>query len=493
MLKPLQKVEQPVLSKVGTPQLLGVAWYLLLGLPAVIYVLLVPRWSLDLDEIYTLRDSSKPLLQIFGYEKPLYYLICHGLLKSGLPDLLAIRLPAAIAAGLLAPVTYGLVRRYISRQIAVCTAILVAANPWYFQLSQFGRFYSLVVLLSLAATLFLYGFLQEGRWRWLWAAIGSAGLATAAHTTAVVLFPAGAIAFFMAAVRRHPRQSLQVLRRFWLPVCLLGGAAICLLVFLVRDAFLGWYQAPHGRYGNYSLSHLVMGFLIFTGLQVWALGLLPLMKPLREWQTTECFFASLLFFAMTPLLVLSPIGGGVAPRYLLAATPSLFVLAGFGWYQINSQLAFWAQRVVLAAVILVMNVPMALSTLSDGNHCDYRSAVAFVENCDADNPIVFCTAHELYRYYANQNAELYELHTLADWSTPPSRSAGPIQNELLDQLKIAEQTGRELFLVSREDRRQFQDDVQRWIAQNFRLMRTIEAPRYDHRRNQVAIYTYRPQ
>jgi len=386
-----------------------------------------------------------------------------------------------------------MVRRYVSGQIAVCSSILVAANPWYFQLSQFGRFYSLVVLLSLAASLFLYGFLQEGRWRLLLAAVGSAGFATAAHTTAVVLFPAGAIAFSVAALGRHDPQRWKLLRRYWLPVCMLGGVATCILAFLVRDAFLGWYQAPHGRYGNYSLSHLVMGFVAFTGLQVWVLGLLPLMKPLRDWQTAECFFSVLLFLAIIPLLALSPIGGGVAPRYLLAATPALFVLAGFGWYQISSQLTLWAHRIALATVVLAMNVPMAFSTLSDGNHCDYRSAVAFVEEFDADDPIVFCTAHELYRYYASQNAELYELYTLADWSAPPKRSAGPIQKELLDQLAIADQTGRDLFLVAREDRRQFREDVQRWIAQNFQLMRTIETPRYDHRRNQVAIYAYRPQ
>lgn len=490
MLRPAQQLEIRLASRQSWTNTAYATWLVCLFIPAIVFVAFIPSWSLDLDEIYTLRDSSQSLRQVLGYEKPLYYLLCHVLLVGGLPDAIAIRLPAALAAGCLAPVSFVLVSRYLSSSVGFLASALVATNPWYFQTSQFGRFYSLTVLLSLVAIVLLYGYLNERRWWQLMAAIGCASLATASHTTAVVLFPAGTIAFALAALQRDGMQRVRELRKYLIPATLLGLVALLLIGAGVSNAFTGWINAQHGRYGNYSVAYLVLGFVLFTGLQVWSLALLPLMRSFRDWSTSECFFFVLLFGAVIPLIALSPFGGGVAPRYLLAATPALFILAGQGWQRIDSQLPTWTLRLCVAVIVFAVSVPMALSTLRDGNHCDYQSAVSYVEELETENPIVFCTAHELYRYYAADKADVHELHTLADWRDPPASSAGAVQENLLKQIFVAEATGRPLFLVSREDRRQFDDDVQRWISERFRVLKTIEKPRFDHRRNQMVVYAY---
>ena len=59
--------------------------------PLLFYVAQIGRWSLSGDEYYTLVDSSKPVAELLSYErKPLYYLICHFLLRLNLNTLVEV-------------------------------------------------------------------------------------------------------------------------------------------------------------------------------------------------------------------------------------------------------------------------------------------------------------------------------------------------------------------------------------------------------------------
>ena len=190
--------------------------------------------------------------------------------------------------------------------------------------------------------------------------------------------------------------------------------------------------------------------------------------------------------------MIAKVGGGVAPRYLLAATPALFVLAGMTWQSISERITQPQLKVALGVALLALNVPMLMSTLRDGNHCDYRSAVAFVEELNLVDPIVICSAHALYTHYATQQVDVSELNLVTDWSSPPSANGSPVQQNLLKRIEQATRLERPLVLVSREDRRAFTPAVQRWLAERFVVLTTIERPRFDHRRNQIVVYQYRP-
>ena len=465
---------------------------ILLWLPAVIYVASIGRWSLDLDEIYTLRDSQAAVSQILTYEKPIYYLICHYILQLNLSDEVAIRLPAALAAGAIPPVCYLMLRRLLGSSVAWFTAILVAANPWYFQLSQFGRFYSLLVLLSMVAIFCLYRGVIERRLLWLVAFCVAALLATATHTTAIILFPAGICAAIATARSIDPRQVTDVLWRNRKTIAITVALAIVVLLFQAAPSFRGWIQARHGQFGNYEPTQVLMGFVAFTGLQVWALALLPLLKPLRQYSREEIFFLAMLLCSTLPYVLVAKLGGGVAPRYLLSATPSLFVLAGLTWKAISERIDSTQLKVALGAALLALNVPMLLSTLREGNHCDYRSAVAFVEDLGLVNPLVACSAHKLYSHYATEQGDVSELSMVTDWTSPPSSEGSAAQQNLLKLIEQAKNDGRSLVLVSREDRRAFAPSVQRWFAEHFVVLTTIERLRFDHRRNQMVVYQYRP-
>ena len=154
---------------------------LLFAVPFLFYFSVSGRWSLDGDEFYTYIDSAQPISELLAYEiKPLYYLICHALLDAdlGLPLESLLRAPATLAASLIAPVFYWMLFPVAGRRAALLGAFLLIANPWIFEFSQYARFYSLMLLFSVVATLAIYRWVDDPRVRWLAIFFGAAGLAT---------------------------------------------------------------------------------------------------------------------------------------------------------------------------------------------------------------------------------------------------------------------------------------------------------------------------
>jgi hypothetical protein len=57
----------------------------------------------------------------------------------------------------------------------------------------------------------------------------------------------------------------------------------------------------------------------------------------------------------------------------------------------------------------------------------------------------------------------------------------------------AEAAGRPLLLVSYEDRHPLDRRARMWIGARFAVLATFEKPRWDHRRNRLVVYEYRPR
>ena len=457
------------------------------------YVSQIGRWSLDLDEIYTLRDSSESIGTILQYDKPIYYSLCHVALKTPLTPEVAIRLPGAIAAGLIAPAFYWLGRRATHPQEAAITSLLVATHPWIFQHSQFGRFYGTMLLCTSLAVLSLYRWLADRRYRWI-AAFGVASvLAILTHATAAAILPGavvGVLGFFWTENRS---ETIAFLRRHLRFGGFSAAVLIAIAVLVVRKPFVDWFSAQHGQYGNYTIAALILGFVAFCGLQLWALGMLPLLKTRAHWSGDDAFLAGM-FVAMTvPFLVLAQFGGGVAPRYLMASAPLLFLLAGRHWAMVHSQLPSQRYQIAFAAAVMAATVPTFASTLKDGNHCDYRAAAQYVDSLSLDDAIVVASAHQLLGHYLNGAYDLRELRMLDDLHRTPRDGASGTGGILHAVVQEAGLTQRPLILVSREDRRIRPPKVQKWFNERFATLARFEQPRFDHRRNEMVVYEYRPR
>jgi hypothetical protein len=59
-------------------------------------------------------------------------------------------------------------------------------------------------------------------------------------------------------------------------------------------------------------------------------------------------------------------------------------------------------------------------------------------------------------------------------------------------IRQARRERRPLIIVAREDRHPLSESEQHWLGERFAVLRTIERPRYDHRRNRLVVYEYRP-
>lgn len=455
--------------------------------PLAIYTGLIGQWSLSGDEYYTLVDSSKPVAELLSYErKPLYYLICHLLLSLDLPISVetVIRIPAAIAASLIAPTYYLLLSTKKTTKLALFAAMIALANPWLFQMSQFARFYSLAFLFASISVLSGFRWIMDrSKVRWIWCFLIAGGFAGLSHTPAAIVVPAGAIAMVLAWIRVDPANAIGFLRKH--TAGLLGGmVALAAIGFFVLKDVLGlWLSSDGGAFGDYSSTQILVALAIFGGISGWALALVPLLKMPTSWSYRDIYLVFALGFSSLPLLALVSLGGGVAARYLLFCLPGMFLLAAQHWSEIDSRLPNIGYRSALALALLSFNLPYLASVLTNADHFDYRAVARTISNMEMENPVIVASAHELLNYYLERHHAEIEMMTIEGGLPKERIQAG------IDQANAEQRT---LLLVSREDRTELSEADQDWLYGRFALVKTFHKPRYDHRRNRMAIYQYRP-
>ena len=454
--------------------------------PLVAFLSQLGRWSMSGDEFYTWFDSSKPVDELLSYErKPLYYLLCHMLLglDLGLSVETVIRLPAAVAASLIPPAFYGLLARRSSR-VACFSAIIALANPWLFQMSQFGRFYSLAFLFATVSVLSAWRWLgAKHAWGWLVGFAVSGLLAGLSHTPAVLVIPAAIIGLLAAWNREEPQHVAKLVKRYGLAAGFV--AMLCALagLYVLKDVLYFWFNSNAGEFGAYSIPQILIALAIFGGISTWALAFVPLMQLPRNLRADDFYLALTCIFTGAPLLILVPLGGGVAARYLLFCLPCVFVLAARHWSQVDRTLPTWQFRLGLGVAILAFNLPYLASTYQDANHFDYRETASQIERLELIDPLIVATAPDLLDLYLRPESE---SQNLTDFS------AGVPREIINASIGMAREQERPLLLVSREDRARLSVEDQAWLFARFAIIRVIENPRFDHRRHRTVIYEYRP-
>lgn len=140
---------------------------------------------------------------------PLHYLLIHFSRRLFGESDLAYRVPSVFAGVILVPLLFQLARRMDRSKTALLAAFLAAINPLQVWYAQEARMYTLLVLLSAAATLALWRALTEERLgRWLGIYIVCAGLAFYTHYTAIFLIGAQSLFWYGLLWRRGRRHLL---------------------------------------------------------------------------------------------------------------------------------------------------------------------------------------------------------------------------------------------------------------------------------------------
>ncbi len=333
-------------------------WLLGLALLALLVRLYrIELWSFWEDEIFTLREVSRPWSDLLSFQRN-HYPLFPLLEKAFLPFLPgtgegSYRLLAALFGALTVPLLAVAGKALLGRGPGILAAFLLLVSPWHVFWSQSCRYYTLVALLVLCtAGVFWWGLQKKRGDLGLFLTFLPAVLAVFAHPSAAFLL-AGLAAYMVREllVKRGPggRRARRRAILFLLFLVLVGG----LLLKGLRTSLELYGSAK----GPNPFLHLPHTLAFFVGIPILVAGFLS-WWPLRKRAPDA---ADLLL-----LLVLVPLGGvtllgfwvRVTAQYLFYTLPFLCLLAGWGaWAFLENRgekgAARGLPRVLVAGLLLV--------------------------------------------------------------------------------------------------------------------------------------------
>ena len=470
---------------------------ILAGLVALAFALRFGRlgdWGFDSDEIFMLRDSLHVRLT---NPRPLLYLLNHFLVAPILPlDESGIRLLPALFGVLAVPALYFVSRRLLGTRAALLAALLLTLSPLHVIYSQFGRYWSLVFLLSAVYPYALYIGLRERNRRALALGVVTGLLATLAHPAAVLLV-GGPMIWLMVTYLR-PRY----LKKWWAQRSVRWGILIALIVagaLLARfiPILQGWISEHDENPGSgqfllrappRALKPLVYILAYTEGLTVpliltGALGIFML------WQSRDrnlaLFLASLVVFPLT-FLCLILFRTPVSTYYLLPAAPVFFMGAGYFLdrvFEIDWKLRpRWLVPATLVVLVLIPGTPTLVSQFLNGRRFDFRGVARWIEPRLTPGDVIFSDQPVVLDHYLPGTKVERLRYNIA----PLSESA-----------RAAQESGGALWIVAPAPAHAFRTNLKqggliRWIYDNCQLSNTVGRSRVDLRQQYLQVYRCPP-
>ena len=294
--------------------------------------------ALWIDEGLSVGIASFPLAEIPGVLRmdgspPLYYMLLHVWSELNPGAEAALRLPSVIFAVLTVPVAFWAARRLFGNRAGWVAAGLFAFDPFITIYAQEARMYSLMILLSLLATVGFVEAFVRGRRAYLALFAGSLALMLYTHNWALFFGAAAVLALVVVDRERGERRALLrdgaiafgaagLLFVPWLPS----------LVFQSMHTGAPWSNVPGPTSLTKGLASM-MGGAPATGVLALAAGagLAPLVRGPRTIERTAIFVLGAL--AVGSLLIAwaaSQVTPAWAVRYLAVAVPPLLMLVALG-------------------------------------------------------------------------------------------------------------------------------------------------------------------
>jgi uncharacterized membrane protein len=453
------------------------------------------EWTLEGDEIFTLRDSLNPRL---GNSRPLLYFMNHYLVSPLVPlDELGLRLLPALFGVLAVPALYFAVRRLVGGRAALFGALFVAVNHYHLYQSQNARYWSLVFLLSAVYPFVIYLGVRDRNPRQLALGILTAVLAVMAHPTSILLI--GGLGFFLATQlrREHLTRLWSYRRARWgaLLAVILGGVITARYVAILRE----WiYVRPGMRVRDHLLQSATLGVKQIGILLSYLDGLtLPLvlagaLGTYLLWRGRDRELALLLvclFIFPVGFILLVSLRTSVGTTYLIPSLPVFFVgagvfldrLASLDW-ELRQR---WLLPAAFAAMIIAAGAPTLISQYRDGRRHDFRGAAHWLGERMAPGDIVFSDQSNVMTYYLPGK----EVHQLA---------ADTVALRL--SMRGLEKSGPNgaLWIVAPYSARSGLHttanlgSLKRWIYNNCQLHNAIGAARLDFRVKELQIFRCPP-
>jgi hypothetical protein len=453
-------------------------------------------WTLEGDEIYTLRDSLRPS---FANPRPLLFLLNHYLVARIIPlNEFGLRLIPALAGTLSVAAIYLIGRRLVEDRAALFAGLLMAISPVLVYNSQYARYWPLVLLLSTVYPYALYLGVRERSWPMVALGVVTGILAVLAHPVAV--FPVGSLALLvLLTLRRDTLASLWRQPAFrWFTLV----AGVLVLIAAVRsiDMLHGWIVAhdtktripdhlrdaprPLGVRQAAILLAYVEGLtlpVVFTGL-----GGICLL-----WQTRDRLTATLLgcvFAVPVATVLLLSVRTPISVNYMISATPAILLGAGL----FLDRLAHvdlgarprWLVATVVTAAVIAAGLPTLVSQYRDGRRYDFRGAARWLESRVEPGDVVFSPQSRVLSNYLKATKAI----PLAPDTIALARSARTLRESAQE---------RSVWIVVPAPSHAFRSNLHRggligWIFDHCQLRNSIGVGRMDFRQQYLHIYRCPP-
>jgi hypothetical protein len=460
----------------------------------------VGEWGFSSDEIFMLRDSID--LRATN-PRPLMYLLNHYVVRPLMPlDEFGLRLLPAICGVLAVPAFYLVARRMVGIRAALFGAFLIATSALFVYDSQFGRYWSLVFLLSAVYPYVLYLGIRDGNRRLLALGMLTGVVAVLAHPVSVL--PLGGLGLWIIAVYLKRDRLAQL----WSRRSVRRGALLAvILAVMIALRFIPMLQSwirEHDRLtqnasGRVFLLHapggqgvkqlsLLLGYVESLTLPLVLTGVLGIYVLWRGRDRPLALLLACLFFFPIVFVVLVQTRTSVSTFYLSPATPALFIGAGDFLDRLagpDSPLRpRWLLSAMVTVMILVAGAPTLVSQYRDGRRWDFRGAAHWLQERLAPADVVFSDQPSVLAYYLRGR----DVQPLV---------ADPARFIQADSMLRRAGHGGVLWIVSPARSHAFRtnpklNSLSSWIYANCQLRNTIGVPRVDFRQNFLQLYRCPP-
>ncbi|MGH9196635.1 MAG: glycosyltransferase family 39 protein, partial [Acidimicrobiia bacterium] len=377
---------------------------LLAGLIALALVLRFWRlgdWGFDSDEIFMLRDSLHVRLT---NPRPLLYFLNHYLVAPLLPlDEFGLRLLPAVFGLLAIPGFYFVSRRLLGTRAALFGTLLLTVSPLHVIYSQFGRYWSLVFLLSALYPYLVYIGLRERNRRALVLGIVAGLLASLAHPAAILLVGGPGIAFVVTHLRPRYLKPLWSQRsvRWGVLLAVIVAGAIAVRFIPILQGWISEHDKNPGS-GQFLLRAppraLKPLFYLLAYVEGWTLPLVltGAVGIYLLWQGRDRFLALFLAsLAIFPIVFLSLIlfRTPVSTYYLLPAAPVFFMGAGIFLDRVFEvdwkPRPRWLLPATVVVMVLVPGAPTLISQYLNGRRFDFKGVAQWLKPRLAPGDAIF--------------------------------------------------------------------------------------------------------
>ena len=393
------------------------------------------------------------------------------------------------------PAFYFTARRLLGSRPAILGALLLTVSPLHVIYSQFGRYWSLVFLLSSIYPYAIYIGVREHNRRALVLGLVTGVLATLAHPVAVLLVGGPALWFAFTYLRPRYVKALWSQRVFRWGI---GVAAVLAVLIAIRFVpILQNWISEHDKNpasGQFLLRPaappgLKQMVYWITYAEGWTLPLMMtgLVGIAMLWQGRDPFLGRFLAsLALFPALFLPLVSlrTPISTYYLIPIAPVFFMGAGVFLdriFQVDWRVRpRWLVPATALALVVVAGMPTLVSQYRNGRRFDFKGVAQWLGPRLTPGDIIFSDQPVALAHYLPQT----EVQRLRSNSAPLAQSVRLLQQSGPDAV---------LWVVAPAPAHAFRTNLRpgglaNWMFQHCQLRNNVGIGRVDFRQQYLQVY-----